>query len=263
MLPKVKLSGDVREKVTCIVCLNFMKEPKKLAECDHIICADCVLQIQFTHRFEPDPLPPPCIRCPYCRQISKQVLDDSQTIQLYKDFEGVILANTEKDITQLTLTTDNLQCDRCNCCIVTVKCKMCDTYYCAECHTRHSENKLTDEHVYYTAAEISDYFVKTGIAIVIENQANTEMLQLRLAYMQTQLQPREGKSEADYNSCLEKSLLSYDQIGIGIMELNRQGSFKSLCENMEQLIHSSITLTKSVVEMLQDIDTTFTFETVK
>ena len=258
MQQKMKLPAVVREKVTCVVCFQFMKKPKKLETCNHTICDDCVHQIQ---RF--DELPPPSIRCPFCRQISKQVLDDSQTIQLYKDFEGVIWANTAKDITQLTLTTNNLQCDWCKCSIVTVKCKMCDTYYCAECHTRHSENKLTDEHEYFTAAEINDYFLDKALASLIEMNANGKMIKARLDYMNIQLQPRKGNSETEYNSFLEESVSFYEGLCIAIINLSKQKSFRSMCENMEQLIHFSVTLTKRILQKLQEIDTTFTFEAEK
>ena len=89
------------------------------------------------------------------------------------------------------------------------------------------------------------------------------MIKARLDYMKIQLQPRKGKSETEYNSFLEESMKFYDRICIGIINISKQNSFRSLCENLEQMIHFSVTLTKWILQKLQEIDTAFTFEAEK
>ena len=127
---------NLREEVSCSVCIHLYKEPKQLP-CLHIFCLECLNDLTRTNARHGK------IKCPLC-QIELAV-PDSGTMETLPDCFYLknlldILAIKECNTSKVTCGNCETKSDEASYCF------HCSNFWCKECLNAHSMLRVNKEH---------------------------------------------------------------------------------------------------------------------
>ena len=119
---------SLRLKATCSKCKDLYKDPRKLTNCSHVFCLECIRKYMLSQR----PINYPS--CPVCK---------SPILTAIKDIDTLKNATSEKELAEIIRASE--KCDMCQEPNYSKKCLQCSLLFCSNCETIHS--KLLRNHL--------------------------------------------------------------------------------------------------------------------
>jgi len=123
-----KIILELAEEVKCVVCFEYMEEPRTLP-CGHSICASCLdnmVNSTFSKNME-------IVRCPIC--MSNHPLP-------HKWIRNFNLAHITEKLKQIKLSNICAECNDSSC---NAYCQACHVFLCTDCHKKvHQDHSLEE-----------------------------------------------------------------------------------------------------------------------
>ena len=227
MAGQIKLA--VEKEVTCPLCLDLFKEPKKLP-CDHVYCKDCLKRLALQSHNQ-------SISCPECRNVTdipdNDVNNFPTAFRMNRLIEAFHKAREETDYhKQDTTDTQERSCTVHTTQSLALYCETCKTLLCRDCVL------MTKEHIHH------EYDYTENIAKKYRERYNKRLQMTKeygelLSKLQSQISEVECTILSEKTANLEEIDQSFEDL-LNTIKQSKQAMKRQLSQEYQQALNTML-----------------------